>query len=231
MPPATCSPPGSAAMLSYDLCVITKNADHLGRTHLDVARAALEGGATIIQFRDKTLPGRVLVETARRLRELTRLHRAALIINDRVDIALASDADGVHLGQHDLPISVARGILGPDALIGASATTPPEALAAQQAGASYLGVGPIFPTPSKADAGEAIGLSALSEIRRGVTIPVLAIGGLTCENVPGVIHAGADGIAVISAVAEAPDMAAAAANLLRCLQQARRGRDAQEQLA
>lgn len=216
-------------MPSYDLCVITRNVEHLNRTHLDVARAALEGGATIIQFRDKELDSRALLDLATQLRQLTRARGATFIVNDRVDIALASDADGVHLGQDDLPISAARGILGPHALIGASATTPPEALAAQQAGASYLGVGPIFPTPSKADAGEAIGLTALTEIRRAVTIPVLAIGGLTCENIPGVIHAGADGIAVISAVAEAPDMAAAAANLLCCLQQARRGRDAQEQ--
>jgi thiamine-phosphate pyrophosphorylase len=216
-------------MPSYDLCVITRNVEHLNRTHLDVARAALEGGATIIQFRDKELDSRALLDLATQLRQLTRARGATFIVNDRVDIALASDADGLHLGQDDLPISVARGILAPSALIGASATTPREALAAQQAGASYLGVGPIFPTPSKPDAGEAIGLSALTDIRRAVAIPVLAIGGLTCENIPGVIHAGADGIAVISAVAEAPDMAAAAANLLRCLQQARRGRDAQEQ--
>ncbi|MFB3879652.1 MAG: thiamine phosphate synthase [Armatimonadota bacterium] len=216
-------------MPCYDLCVITKNAENLARTHLDVARAALEGGATIIQFRDKTLSGRELVEIACALRALTRALRATFIVNDRVDVALACDADGVHLGQQDLPIAAARRLLGPASLIGASAATPSEALACEQAGASYLGVGPIFPTPSKADAGEAIGLSALAEIRRAVRLPLLAIGGITCQNVAEVIAAGADGVAVISAVADAPDMAAAAADLRRRVREARGSRRAEEQ--
>jgi thiamine-phosphate pyrophosphorylase len=215
----------------YDLCVITRNVAQLGRTHLDVARAALEGGATIIQFRDKTLPSDALVETAQRIRDLTRAYGAALIINDRVDIALASGADGVHLGRDDLPIPVARRLLGPDAVIGASAGSARDALACRQAGASYLGVGPIFPTLSKPDAGDAIGLAPLAEIGQAVAIPVLAIGGITCDNMASVIRAGANGIAVIAAVAEAPDMIAATAALRRCLQEARGWRGREEQSA
>jgi thiamine-phosphate pyrophosphorylase len=212
----------------YDLCVITRDVEHLNRTHLDVARAALEGGATMIQLREKDLSGDELLRLALELRSLARARGATFIVNDRVDIALASQADGVHLGEHDLPVAVARRLLGPDAIIGASVNNPRRAKEAQDAGASYLGVGPIFPTLSKADAGEAIGLAPLTDITRIASLPMLAIGGLACDNIARVIQAGADGIAVISAVVEAPDMAAAAAALLRCVRQARQ---AQEQSA
>ena len=216
-------------MPTYDLCVITRNVAHLNRTHLDVARAALEGGATIIQFRDKELDSRALLDLSLQLRQLTRAHGATFIVNDRLDIALASDADGVHLGQADLPVAVARRLMGEQAIIGCSASSPQEATAAEAAGASCLGVGPVYPTGSKSDAGEAIGVSAIAQIRRAVQIPLLAIGGITCQNVAEVIAEGADGIAVIAAVAEAPDMVAAAADLRRCVQEARRARSPQEQ--
>jgi thiamine-phosphate pyrophosphorylase len=216
-------------MLSYDLCVITRNVPHLNRTHLDVARAALEGGATIIQFRDKELDSRVLLDLSLQLRQLTRSHGATFIVNDRLDIALACDADGVHLGQTDLPVAVARRLMGKQAIIGSSASSPQEATAAEASGASYLGVGPIYVTGSKPDAGEAIGAAAIAQIARAVPIPLLAIGGVTCQNVAEVIAAGVDGIAVIAAVAEAPDMVAAAADLRRCVQEARRARDPEEQ--
>jgi thiamine-phosphate pyrophosphorylase len=217
-------------MPTYDLCVITRNVAHLNRTHLDVARAALAGGATIIQFRDKQLDSRALFDLALQLRQLARAHGATFIVNDRVDIALASDANGVHLGQTDLPVAVARQLMGPPrSLIGCSASSPAEAEEAEAAGASYLGVGPIYVTGSKPDAGEAIGAAAIAQIRRAVRIPLLAIGGITCQNVAEVIAAGADGIAVIAAVAEAPDMVAAAADLRRCVQEARRARNPEEQ--
>jgi len=216
-------------MPTYDLCVITRNVAHLSRTHLDVARAALEGGATIIQFRDKELDSRALLDLSLRLRQLARAHGATFIVNDRVDIALAAEADGVHLGQADLPVAVARRLMGEQAIIGCSASTAQEASEAEAAGASYLGVGPVYPTGSKSDAGEAIGIPAIAQIRRAVHIPLLAIGGITCQNVAEVIAAGADGIAVIAAVAEAPDMVAAAADLRRCVQAARRARNPKEQ--
>jgi len=209
-------------MVNYDLCIVTRDVESLQRGHLEVARAALQGGATIVQLRDKRLSGRALLALAQALRELTRAHGATFIVNDRVDIALASASDGVHLGDEDIPVSVARRLLGPEAVIGASVDNPREARAAEAAGASYLGVGPVFPTGSKPDAGAAIGLGPIGEIARAVTIPVLAIGGLTCDNVPSVIEAGADGIAVISAVAEADDMEAAARLLLDCVRAARR---------
>lgn len=207
---------------SYDFCVITRHVPRLGRTHLDIAQAALEGGATMVQLRDKELSSRGLLDLALAIRRLTRLHGATFIVNDRLDIALACEADGVHLGQDDLPIEMARGALGPETLIGASVKTPEEAQAAQGAGASYLGVGPVFPTESKADAGEAIGLAGLRAIAHATALPILAIGGLTCDNVADVIRAGAQGVAVIAAVAEAPDMSAATAALLRCVREARR---------
>ncbi len=210
-------------MTNFDLCVITREVAHLHRGHLEVAQAALAGGATVIQLRDKERPGKALLSLAQELRQLTRAYQATFIVNDRLDIALASEADGVHLGQDDLSIAIARRLLGPGAVIGASVTTAAQAREAAEAGASYLGVGPIFPTDSKADAGEAIGLAAIIHIGRAVSIPVLAIGGLTCDNVRSVIAAGAEGVAVISAVTDAPNMIAATAALLACIREARSG--------
>jgi thiamine-phosphate pyrophosphorylase len=210
-------------MVCFDLCVITAQAERPRRGHVDVARAALEGGATIIQLREKELPGRAMLELAEQIRALTREHGAAFVVNDRVDIVLAAEADGAHLGVDDMPIAAARRLLGAERLIGASVDNPSDAAEAQAAGASYLGVGPVFPTGSKADAGDAIGLGPIGAIKRTVSIPVLAIGGLTCDNVEGVIRAGADGIAVISAVAGAADMAAAARALRECVSSARLG--------
>ncbi len=206
-------------MINYDLCVITRAVAHLRRGHLEVAQAALAGGATIIQLRDKELSGKALLALAQEMRKLTRAQQAAFIVNDRLDLALASEADGVHLGQEDIPISVARRLLGAKAIIGASVADADQAREAAAAGASYLGVGPVFPTGSKADAGEAIGLEAITHIKRTVSLPVLAIGGLTCDNVKNIIAAGADGAAVISAVTDAPDMIAATATLLACVRE------------
>jgi thiamine-phosphate pyrophosphorylase len=213
-------------MTNFDLCVITREVEELHRGHVEVARAALQGGATMIQLREKSLPTSALLALAQEIRRLTLRHHAAFIVNDRGDIALASEADGVHLGREDLPIEIARRLLGPDAVIGASVDHPEAARKAEAAGASYLGVGPIFATGSKPDAGEAIGADWMARIKRAVSIPVLAIGGLTCDNVRGVIAAGADGAAVISAVADAPDMVAATAALLKCIREARGTREA-----
>ena len=212
-------------MSEFDLCVITRQSDDPKRTHGDVARAALEGGATLIQLRDKTLPARALWQVALELRRLTRDRGAAFVVNDRLDIALAAEADGVHLGATDVPISVARRLLGPKAVIGASAANAEEARAAEAEGASYLGVGPVFTTSSKPDAGAAIGTAPLREISDAVSLPVLAIGGINCENVAAALTAGADGVAVISAVADADDMVAAARALRRLVQSAHRAED------
>ncbi len=209
-------PPGP-----YELCVITRDVPRLGRTHLEVARAALQGGARFLQFRDKEMSTRALLATARALRQLTREAGAWLVVNDRVDIALAVGAEGVHVGNEDMPLALARRLLGAQAIIGASVDTVEAARAAQAAGADYLGVGPVYPTGSKADAGAAIGLGRLQEIARATELPILAIGGLTVENTAAVIRAGAAGVAVISAVTDAEDMARATEALREAVTAAR----------
>ena len=209
-------------MSAYDLCVITARCDRFGRSHLDVAKAALEGGCRLLQFRDKTLSSRHLWSLGLEMRRLTREYGARLIINDRVDIALAVEADGVHLGDEDLPIAAARRLIGERAIIGASVSAAAQARQAQSVGATYLGVGPVYPTASKADAGEAIGPALITEVKRGMSLPVLALGGINRDNVAAVIRAGADGVAVISAVSEAEDMVAAASGLLEAIRSAQR---------
>ncbi len=208
-------------MPRYDLCVITARSDRLRRDHLDVAGAALQAGCPMLQLRAKDLSTRNLLSLGARLRQLTRDCGALLIVNDRVDIALAVEADGVHLGEQDLPISIARRLLGKQAIIGASAATPERAIAAKSHGASYIGVGPIYSTSSKADAGDAIECAAIEQIKDAAGLPVLAIGGITRDNVAAVIRAGADGVAVISAVSEADDMAGATSALLDAIRAAR----------
>jgi thiamine-phosphate pyrophosphorylase len=201
----------------YRLYVITCRDGASGRGHLDVAAAALEGGARAVQLRDKEMPARELLELALRIKEMIaeRAPGTLLIVNDRVDVARAAGADGVHLGQEDLPYRAAREILGPGALIGVSATCLAEAREAEAAGADYLGVGPVFPTPSKPDAAPAMGLEGLAKIRAAVRTPIVAIGGIGEDEVEAVLGAGADGIAVISAVTGASDMAEAVRRLAR----------------
>jgi thiamine-phosphate pyrophosphorylase len=205
--------------LDLRLYVIT-DATFRGRTHEEVAEAALRGGATVLQFREKHATTRQLYETARRLRELCRSLAVPFIVNDRVDIALAVDADGVHVGPDDLPVAVVRQLLGPHRIVGASAGNVEEALRAQEEGATYLGVGAVYATGTKPDAGAPIGPGGLGEIVRAVRIPVVGIGGITRETVPEVIRAGASGVAVISAVAAAEDMVQAARALRRAVDEA-----------
>ncbi|MDI6816370.1 MAG: thiamine phosphate synthase [Actinomycetota bacterium] len=186
------------------LYVVT--ADYLERTHIAMAEAAVAGGAGTIQYREKKASSRVMLETAMSLRAITVASGALLIINDRVDIALAVDADGVHLGQDDMPCRAAREVLGDGYIIGISATNLDEAIEAAQDGADYIGLGPIYPTMSKDDAAPAMGIEGLVKVVAAVSVPVVAIGGLTTDNIGGVIAAGAGGIATISAIAGAVDM-------------------------
>lgn len=188
----------------------------------ELARQALAGGANAIQLRDKLADGRTLYQEALALRELCRQAKVPLIINDRLDVALAVEADGVHLGQDDLPSEVARRLLGPEKLLGVSAETVVQAQVATAAGASYLGVGDLFGTRSKPDAGPPVGLARLTEIARSVAIPVVGIGGITRENAASVIAAGASGVAVISAVLGASDPTAAARELAMIVRDGRR---------
>jgi len=195
------------------LHVLTDREWSRGRDMLSVATAALDGGATIIQLRDKTASTRVLIEEGLALRALTRERGALLIVNDRVDVALAIEADGVHVGQDDMPAALARRLLGPHRILGVSAATMEEAEVAVAGGADYLGVGPIFPTRGKADAGPATGVQLLTELARRYATPLVAIGGITAENTPAVVRAGAAGVAVITAVVNAEDITAASRQL------------------
>jgi thiamine-phosphate pyrophosphorylase len=192
------------------LHVLTDREWSLGRDTLTVASAALDGGATVIQLRDKKATTRALVEEGLALCALTRKRGALLIVNDRIDVALAIEADGAHVGQDDdMPVALARKLLGPDRILGVSAGNLQEAQIAVDSGADYLGVGPIYATHTKADAGEPIGLSLLTELASRYSTPLIAIGSIKADNAANVLRAGAQGIAVIRAVVGAEDIIAA----------------------
>ncbi len=199
------------------LYVLTDRGRARGRSDEQIVAAALDGGATAIQLRGKDLTGAALVRVGRRLRELTRAASALLIINDRVDVALAVEADGVHVGQDDIPARDARRLVGPDRLLGVSARTVDEAVRAVRDGADYIGFGPVFPTVTKEDAGAPSGVEELQRACRAVAIPVVAIGGITPSNAGAILAAGAVGVAVISAVVSAPDSALATRVLHRAV--------------
>lgn len=183
------------------LHVLTDRASSHGRDTLTVATAALDGGATVIQLRDKKATTRTLVEEGLALRALTRERGALLIVNDRIDVALAIEADGAHIGQDDdMPIALARKLLGPDRILGVSAGNLQEARVAITSGADYLGVGPIYATNTKTDAGQPIGLPLLTELANRYNTPLIAIGGIKADNATAALRAGATGIAVITAV-------------------------------
>lgn len=184
-------------------------------------KAALAGGVTAVQLRAKSLTDREIVELAARIGDLCREHRALFLVNDRCDIALAAGAHGVHLGVDDLPVEYARKILGNDAVIGYSPDTDEAAATAWQVGASYLGVGPVFATSSKSDAGVAIGLDGLKRRVAIARVPVIGIGGIDSANASQVIDSGAVGVAVIGAVLRANDPGAAARGLAAAVTLAR----------
>lgn len=195
----------------YDLYVVTDESLSHGRTHAEIAQAAVRGGARVIQLRDKEMSSRKLYETAC---EMQRICTDVLfIVNDRLDIALAAGADGVHLGQDDLPVAAARSMVPDNFLIGVSVGSVAEAKEAAGGGADYVAVSPVFSTNSKSDAGAGHGIAVVREICAAVTCPVLGIGGITAERIPALIAAGLDGVAVISAVVSAPDISAAARSL------------------
>jgi len=203
--------------------LVTEEALSDGRTSVDVATAALAAGIRVVQVREKLGTARRGLEIAAALRGATREQGALLLVNDRLDLALAVDADGVHLGQDDMPVATARAILGPDALIGLSITDPAQLEALDVRDADYLGVGAVFPTGSKADA-RYTGLELLAAARAAVDVPIVAIGGITLANANAAVLAGADVVAVISAIAAAPDPGLAARRLLEAVTVAGRAR-------
>ena len=196
------------------LIVITDRALAAPRAVIDVVAAALQAGAPAVQLREKRLPPRDVLPVAHRLRTLTRAAGALLFVNDRLDLALAAGADGVHLGPDDLPVAPARAVAPPGFLIGHSTDDPTAARVAVATGADYIGCGTVFPTRTKPDAGPPIGVARLAAVVRSVDVPVVAIGGVTARNAPLARTAGAAGCAVVGAVMAAPDPARVAARIL-----------------
>jgi thiamine-phosphate pyrophosphorylase len=203
----------------FSLYLITDRTQTDGRPLGAVVRAALEGGVRAVQLREKDLSGRDLFGLARELRVITREYGAQLVINDRIDIALAVEADGVHLGAVSLPVAEARRVLKPERLIGYSAHAVAEARQAEADGADFVTFGPVYPTPSKAAYGAPVGVELLAEATSSLTIPVFALGGVKKTSIAELLTAGARGIALISAIIAAPDPRAAAATLLETLEQ------------
>lgn len=198
------------------LHLVTDAAQCGERGLLAVVQSAVRGGVTCVQLREKSLDTRAFVERARALKALLSPWRIPLLVNDRVDVALAAGADGVHVGQSDMaPQDVRR--LMPGALIGLSIESWQQMREAEQAPVDYYGISPVFATSSKADAAPALGLAGLQQLRLMTTRPLVAIGGIQAGNVAAVMAAGADGVAVVSALCAAADPAAAARHLRACM--------------
>jgi len=210
--------------MDLSLYIVTDEVLSGGLPHAVVAQRAVDGGATVIQLRDKTRSGRELIRTGMEICTITRGAGITFIVNDRLDVALSCGADGVHLGQGDLRCDTARQLAPPGFVIGISAGSVEDAVEAERAGADYVAVSPVFSTRSKGDAGPGHGLALVTKIRAAVGIPVIAIGGIGPANAGRVIDAGADGIAVISAVVSQPDITAAARRLAEIVAGGKRAR-------
>jgi len=206
-----------ASLIDWRLCFIADSEAAGGRDILQLIAEAVEGGATIIQLRGKKWTSRKFLDVGMKAVQFLRPRKIPLIINDRVDITLACKADGVHLGQDDMPLPYARKILGKNGIIGISVATPSEAETAEKVGADYVGAGPVFATLSKKDLGPILGLEGLRTIRERVKIPILAIGGISAANVADVISAGADGVAVISAITASENPKKAATEIIESI--------------
>jgi len=203
--------------IDWRLCFIADSEAARGKDILQLIAQAVEGGVTIVQLRGKKWTSREFLEVGMKAVRLLKPKKIPLIINDEVHIALACEASGVHLGQGDMPLRCARELMGKERIIGISVSSADEALAAEKGGSDYIGVGPVFATLSKKDIGSPLGLAGLREIRQKVKIPILAIGGISVANVADVIASGADGVAVISAIAAATDPKKAATEIIESI--------------
>jgi len=198
--------------VDYTLYLVTDRSLMSSATIEESVEQAIQGGCTLVQLREKEASSRNFYEIARRVRKITSQRNVPLIINDRVDIALAVDADGVHVGQNDLPADVVRKVIGPDRIVGVSAGSLSEALAAKKAGADYLGVGAMFATDTKSDA-KVTSMEELRRIRRAVSLPIVVIGGINKKTASHFQGMGIDGLAVVSAIVARDDVAEAAREL------------------
>ena len=203
--------------IDFDLYLVTDRKTTGGRELLWVLEQALEGGVRAVQLREKDLGGAALLELARRVKRLCDRYGAELFINDRVDVALAADAAGVHLAATSMPVEVARGLLGSDRKIGVSTHSPAEVHAAAEAGADFVLFGPIYPTSSKLPFGDPQGPAALKAVTNSASVPVFAIGGIKQHHLPEIKAHGTARIALISAISEAPDPKAAAQDMMAAL--------------
>ncbi|MFB6087643.1 MAG: thiamine phosphate synthase [Haloarculaceae archaeon] len=212
-------------MPDWDVYLVTQDSLSGTQSTPDVVEAALEGGVDVVQLREKDRTARERYHLGRKIRPLTREAGVPLVVNDRVDIARAVDADGVHLGDEDIPVSAARDLLGDDAIVGRSVSFVEDARRAERAGADYLGVGAVYETDSKDDIDDDehdIGPERVGDIADAVDVPVVAIGGITPDNAAPVVEAGADAVAAVTAITDADDPAEATESLADAVE---RGRD------
>jgi thiamine-phosphate pyrophosphorylase len=207
--------------IDYSLYLVTDRGLARGRSNIEIVTAAVRGGVSVVQLREKDCSTREFIEQGLAIKKILKDHGVPLIINDRLDVAQAVDADGVHLGQTDMQLAFAKRILGDSMIIGISAESVQDAIEAEKGGADYLGVSPIYATPTKTDAAPALGLDGLREIRKAVRLPLVGIGGLNTENAADVIRNGADGVAVVSAIVAADDPETAAGSLKKIIAGAR----------
>jgi thiamine-phosphate pyrophosphorylase len=198
--------------IDYSLLLVTDHCDDVA-AFCSTIESAVRSGVSMVQLREKTADSRNFYQLALQVQQITRQYKLPLIINDRLDIALAVDADGVHVGQEDLPVAVVRRLLGPDKIIGATAATVAAALHAEAEGADYIGSGAMFPTLTKPGK-PVLPMSVLAQIKQAVQVPVVAIGGITADNLLALKNTGVDGIAVVSAIMNSTDPAAATQEIL-----------------
>ncbi len=198
--------------IDYSLYLCTDRSIMSDTSIEECVEKSLKGGVSVVQIREKDCPGKEFLQIAKSVKEITRRYGVPLIINDRVDVAIAVGADGVHVGQDDLPCAIVRSMVGEDMIIGVSASSLTEALKAQQDGADYIGVGAMFATDTKTDA-KVVTMEELDRIRREVSIPIVVIGGINKTTLPDFIGKGIDGIAVVSAIVSQNDVVSAAREL------------------
>jgi thiamine-phosphate pyrophosphorylase len=202
--------------LDFDLYFITDRGLSK-RGIMDDVRAAIRGGVRIVQYREKEFPVKRMIREAAEIRQLCRKSNVVFIVNDRVDVALASGADGVHIGPDDMDLPAARKIMGEDKIIGVSAGTLEDAMKFEKQGADYLGIGPVFETPTKTDAGKPTGVGLLRKVRVSVKIPFVAIGGITRDNLADVLDAGCRRVCMISAIVPKDDVGAEVREIRRII--------------
>jgi thiamine-phosphate pyrophosphorylase len=213
-------PAGTGA--DYSLYLVTDRGLSRGRSSAEIVGAAVRGGVTCVQLREKQCSTREFIQEARSLQPLLSQQRIPLIINDRLDVALAVGADGIHLGQSDMHIGDARRLAGDKMIIGISAESIEDAVIAEQEGADYIGISPVYATKTKTDTRAPLGLDGIRRIRQAVRIPLVGIGGIHVGNIRAVIGAGADGVAVVSAIVAADCAETAAAELKYILDRERK---------